>query len=254
MTMKSRLHFTEAGNGDVTLIFLHYFGGSANTWHKVIDQLHAQFRCIAIDLPGFGDSQGDFTTLSVNFCATEVAQVIKISGVKQYVLVGHSMGGKIALALASMQLPGLLSIILVAPSPPTPEPMTDHARTQLLNAYGNRQALEKLINTITATPLAKPEMESAIIDHLKISRQSWNWWIQLGSRENISSQLSAITVPVLIVSGGFDPNFSGSFLQKEIRPWLPSAKFEEILNVGHLLPLEASLNLAQLIRNFLMLS
>ena len=37
-----------------TLVFLHYFSGSAESWRYVVDVLSPQYRCIAIDLPGFG--------------------------------------------------------------------------------------------------------------------------------------------------------------------------------------------------------
>jgi len=57
MKIENGLHFTDVGKGKVTLVFLHYFGGSSNSWGKVIAELSHVFRCIAIDLPGFRDLQ-----------------------------------------------------------------------------------------------------------------------------------------------------------------------------------------------------
>ncbi len=250
MKNEKRLHFTDVGEGKVAFVFLHYFGGSSHTWQKVIVELSPQFRCIAIDLPGFGDSQGEFTVLSVNFCADRVISVIEMLQLEKYVLVGHSMGGKIALAVASRQLPGLLSLILIAPSPPTPEPMDDKARAALIKAFGDRSALEKLANSITAKPLPKQDIEDVVADNLRVSKVSWTWWAELGSREDISSQMSGIQFPVFIISGEKDPNFSTAFLHKEMSDYFPSASFAEVTDTGHLLPVEKPFAVAKLIREF----
>lgn len=48
----------ESGNGSTTLVFLHYFGGSADTWRWVMDLL-PDYRCIAFHLPGLGGTSID---------------------------------------------------------------------------------------------------------------------------------------------------------------------------------------------------
>lgn len=254
MNNKKRLHFIDVGTGEAALVFLHYFGGSANSWSKVIADLSNTFRCIAIDLPGFGDSEGESKKLSVSNCAREVAQLIKTLALKQYVLIGHSMGGKIALSLASLKPSGLTSLVLVAPSPPTPEPMDGEERKQLLNAYGDRFALETLLNNITAHSLTNCGIENAIADNLKVSYASWDWWVQFGSREDISPQTSNVTVPVLIISGQYDKKLSTRFLHDEFEEYFNFVQFEEIKEVGHLLPMEAPGAVVKLILEYVQLN
>jgi len=72
------LSFVETGKGKITLVFLHYFGGSYKTWAKVIKELSNDYRCIAIDLPGFGDSEITSATLSVKENAKIVADLIRV--------------------------------------------------------------------------------------------------------------------------------------------------------------------------------
>jgi len=254
MNNKKGLHCIDVGTGEIALVFLHYFGGSANSWSKVIADLSNTFRCIAIDLPGFGDSQGESKKLSVSNCAREVAQLIKALALKQYVLIGHSMGGKIALSLASLQPFGLTSLVLVAPSPPTPEPMDDEERKQLLNAYGDRFALETQLNNITAQSLTNGGMENAIADNLKVSYASWHWWVQLGSREDISPQTSTVKVPILVISGQYDKKLSTRFLHDEFEKYFDFVRFEEIKEAGHLLPIEAPAAVVKLIREYVHLN
>jgi len=251
MKIENGLHFTDVGKGKVTLVFLHYFGGSSNSWGKVIAELRHVFRCIAIDLPGFGDSQAGLKPLSVKKYAGEVNQLLQGLALKQFIIVGHSMGGKIAMYLASIQPFALTSLVLIAPSPPTPEPINDKERKEMLKAYGNRFALETLLNTVTAQPLANCDMEIAVADHLRTSHTSWNWWIEQGSEENISDHLSGSIVPVIIISGENDPKFSSSYLRQELLRYFPLASFTEIPKAGHLIPIEAHSVLAYSIKMFI---
>lgn len=248
MQSEKRLHFIDVGKGEVALVFLHYFGGSSNSWSKVIAELSHTFRCIAIDLPGFGNSQGESKKLSVGDCAKEVAQLIRALALKRYLLIGHSMGGKIALYLASFQPFGLSSLVLVAPSPPTPEPMDDKERKQLLNAYGNRPELETMLNNITTQSLSNCSIEKAVADNLRTSYASWNWWVELGSREDISTQISGVRVKVLVISGENDKKLTSNFLHDEFVKYLQFVHFKEIREAGHLLPFETPLAVAKLIR------
>ncbi len=168
----SVLNFIKTGKGETSLVFLHYFGGSSNTWSQVIDELQEDFNCIAIDLPGFGASQS-YNQLSVNNSSKSVAEVIKSLQLKRYVLIGHSMGGKIALSLASHKPFELKQLILFAPSPPTPEPMTGAEQEQLLKAYNNRAALINNINNISSQPLSDFDISNGCIPNCRPSSGSF---------------------------------------------------------------------------------
>ena len=59
------LHVVDRGRGDRALVFLHYFAGSSRAWAPVMDRL-ADYRCIALDLRGFGNSDGPATGYAVD--------------------------------------------------------------------------------------------------------------------------------------------------------------------------------------------
>ncbi|MBA3659529.1 MAG: alpha/beta hydrolase, partial [Gemmatimonadales bacterium] len=105
------------------LVFLHYFGGSSREWAGVMDQLDGEHRCIAPDLRGFGQSGAPETGYTVRDYADDVAALVERFELTRFHLVGHSMGGKVALAFAARRPPGLEGVVLLAPSPPTPEPI-----------------------------------------------------------------------------------------------------------------------------------
>ncbi len=248
-TNKAALNFVETGRGKTTLVFLHYFGGSSKSWKSVIAQLERSFHCIAIDLRGFGGSPQPYEQLSVNDNANDVINLILTLQLKEYVLIGHSMGGKIALDVASQKPPGLTSMILIAPSPPTPEPSNYKDRINLIVAFRDPRLIEKLIKKITAKPLSKNVFEDAVETHLQTSHIAWNGWIEKGSREDISVLMPDIDVPVLIISGASDPNFSAKFLIEEFFKYFPGASFKEIEG-GHLLPVEVPSEVAKFIEKF----
>lgn len=88
------------GERGETLVFLHYFGGSAQSWQWVAEKLSADYRCIAINLPGFGGAPA-LRTSSVAKFATYVEQELNKLEVDCYTLIGHSMGGKVAMQVAA---------------------------------------------------------------------------------------------------------------------------------------------------------
>jgi pimeloyl-ACP methyl ester carboxylesterase len=248
-TNNNSLNFIATGKGHTTLVFLHYFGGSSESWSGVITALKNSFRCIAIDLRGFGNSPVPDEQLSVNDNANDVIDLIHALQLEEYVLIAHSMGGKIALDVASQRLAGLTSLILIAPSPPTPEPSSHEERINLIVGFRDRSAIEKLIMKITALPLPEYLFEETVQTHFKTSHVAWNGWIEKGSREDISSLMQNINVPVSIISGASDPNFSTLFLKTEFVKYFSTACFKEIEG-GHLLPVEVPSEVAKFIEEF----
>lgn len=89
----------EQGSG-VPLILLHGFCETQEIWEELIPHLAAHARVIAIDLPGFGDSTLPKTPFSIDEIAAEVMRWLKEKGVQTPVIVGHSLGGYVALAMA----------------------------------------------------------------------------------------------------------------------------------------------------------
>ncbi|SFQ77446.1 alpha/beta fold hydrolase [Amycolatopsis rubida] len=106
--------------GDLpALVFLHYWGGSARTWQPVLDRLpgHA---AVTIDLRGWGRSRELPGPYSLEQSARDTRAVLADAGLTSYILVGHSMGGKVAQLAASARPAGLAGLALVAPAPAKP--------------------------------------------------------------------------------------------------------------------------------------
>lgn len=91
--------FTSKGKG-YPLVFLHGFNESIDIWNKIIDKISLNHRCILIDLPGFGNSPLP-SNLSIKYMAEAVKRIVDETGVsstnQKPIIIGHSMGGYVAL-------------------------------------------------------------------------------------------------------------------------------------------------------------
>ncbi len=243
----TQLNILERGEGTPPLVFLHYFAGSSESWSELIIQLQKTNYCIAPDLPGFGDSQ-PVKEPTVEAVAKVIAELIHQLDLQHYILIGHSMGGKIALALAATQPPGLRSLILLAPSPPTPEPIEPSERSRLLKTHGDRSAAEETAHKITIQTLSDVAFDRVVQDNLRSSQIAWQAWLECGSRQDISSVMSDITVPVLVIVGAADPVIPKSLIEQDVIASISDAQLVVVPNAGHLLPLEVPQAIGDLIQ------
>ncbi|GJJ03804.1 hydrolase [Duganella rhizosphaerae] len=250
-----RIHVEEQGQGELSLVFLHYWGGSSRTWRHVTTALASSFRTVALDHRGWGQSDAPLSGYGLDDLAADALGVIEALDLKSYILVGHSMGGKVAQLLASRQPAGLAGLVLIAPSPPSPMAMPVEARERMTLAYSSRQAVEMTLDhVLTATALSTEDREQVIADSLSGSPQAKTAWPQNASQEDITAQVTAIRVPTLVIAGEADKVDPPTVLREELMPRIAHAKLHVLPGVGHLSPLEAAGDLTELIRDFAMLA
>ncbi len=232
------LNVVEAGEGDPALVFLHYFGGSSRAWSLVAGGLAGRHRCVMPDLRGHGESEGPPTGYAMADAADDVAALIRALGLASIVLVGHSMGAKIALELASRRPPGLRGLVLVAPSPPTPEPIADLDRSQLLATHRNIRTAGDTAAKISIHGPDDPAYGQIVEDNLRTSAFAWAAWLEHGSREDISNQMGRIVAPALVIVGERDETIPRAVVEREVSRRLDRAGTIEIAGAKHLVPLD----------------
>lgn len=229
----------------MNLIFLHYFGGGPRSWDAVIHQLDG-YSTQTPDLRAVGRWPGGY---SVQEAATNVMQIVG-EQTEPFVLVGHSMGGKIAFAIAARAPQNLRGCVLIAPSPPSPEPMSDDDRANMLDGHGTREAAERIVKGAAGSELSSEMWEIAVEANLAYSDRDWSNWIEIGTREDISATIPDVQIPLLVVAGELDENMSAEFLRGAIVEKIAGAQLEEIAGAGHLMPQEKPDEVAKLIREF----
>jgi pimeloyl-ACP methyl ester carboxylesterase len=243
------IHFEDQGSGSPALVFLHYFAGSSRSWLHVAGELAKTHRCISVDLPGFG-STPPLSEFSVQVMADALEGLIRRLKLEHYILIGHSMSGKLAMACATDGPTELKGLILVAPSPPSPEPMDEAERSRLLASHGDRASAEQTLREITRRPLTAEDKSVCIDDNLRTSSAAWHWWLSSGSRENIASDVGRIACPVLVLGGTLDPVIPPHVITTQVTSRITAAIYTQINGAGHLLPFEAPLEVSDAIQSF----
>ena len=107
--------YFDEGNGE-PIIFIHGLGSYAPAWKKNIEELRGSYRCIALDLPGYGKSSKGKYEASMTYYATIIRDFMTKLGLEQATLAGHSMGGQIAMTAALAFPEKIEKLVLVAPA------------------------------------------------------------------------------------------------------------------------------------------
>jgi 3-oxoadipate enol-lactonase len=248
---KLSLNVLESGAGEPTLLFLHYWGGSARTWNRVIERLCPTFRCVAYDQRGWGESDAPADGYTISHLAGDAEALIRTLNLKRYVLVGHSMGGKAAQFLAAQRPPGLEALILVAPASPLPQNIPPAAREAQLHAYDSRDTVLQAIAFLTAHPPNESTQERIIEDSLRGSAAAKLAWPTSAAYEDISERVKDINVPTLILAGDQDRQDPLHQQQTEVLPRIPGARLQVVRDSGHLSPIDQPGQLADAISAFL---
>ena len=228
----------EWGSGDKTFVFLHYFGGAATSWRWVAEQL-SDYRCVAINLPGFG-GRSALEQSSLQRYADVVEQELSRLGIEDYILVGHSMGAKIALQVAATCDRTPAQVVLVAPSPPTQEPMPTEEKERLLNNHPSQDNAKTTVASATQQSLNREQQELAVKTHIIADRSAWRWWLLDGMEHSIADQVAHISVPVTVIASEDDPVIPFDTIQNEVLDVIPHAELVATQGIGHLVPLEAA--------------
>jgi pimeloyl-ACP methyl ester carboxylesterase len=250
-TNGTRIHVTQQGSGDLAIVFLHYYGGSSRTWERVASRLTDRYRIVASDHRGWGESEAPAEGYRIADLAADAEGVIATLGLERYILVGHSMGGKVAQLIASRRPGGLRGLVLVAPSPPSPMLLTDEQRATLSGAYQSRESVEFVIDhVLTAKPLDAACREQVVEDSLKGAPQAKAAWPNVAMREDITAAVTSIDVPTIVISGELDQVDRVATLQTELLPRIPHAAMHILPGTGHLSPLEAPNEVARIIGTF----
>jgi pimeloyl-ACP methyl ester carboxylesterase len=246
-----QIHVEEQGSGEPALVFLHYWGGSSRTWRKVIAALPESYRSIAIDHRGWGHSDAPASGYGLADLAADAQGVIDALDLKRYILVGHSMGGKVAQLMASRRPKGLVGLVLVAPSPPQPMTIPSEAREAMAGAYRTRESVGVAIDQmLTAKVLEQKDREQVIEDSLRGAPQAKVAWPRSTSLEDITRKVASINVPTTVIAGELDRVDSVGLLKAELLSRIPHAVLHVLPGTGHLSPLESPQDIARLIGDF----
>ncbi|SDG67752.1 alpha/beta fold hydrolase [Psychroflexus sediminis] len=113
---KEKIAFVDLGSGEKTLMFIHGLSSNLESWNKNISGLKDEYRCIALDLPGYGKSTKNSTAYSLKDYADFLNSFIEKKNLQDVILIGHSMGGQVAVQTVLAAQDNFEKLILIAPA------------------------------------------------------------------------------------------------------------------------------------------
>lgn len=162
------IHFTTEGTGE-TLVLLHGFLESKEIWRKFIP-LFSQFgQIIAIDLPGHGGSQVVDEIHTMELMAETVKAVLDYLGVEKANIIGHSMGGYVALAFLE-QYPVKVGELMLLNS--TPEEDSDEKKKNRERAIEVVTKNKKAYISMAISNLIPPENEMKFVKEVDLLKKN----------------------------------------------------------------------------------
>lgn len=152
----ARLRYARRGDGRETVVLIHGFGGDLDNWLFNIDALAEVATVYALDLPGHGQSTKSIADPSLAGLAAVVLSFMDAVGIDRAHLVGHSLGGAIALQIAKTAKSRIKSVVLIASAGLGPEINMDYV-SGFVGATSRREL--------------KPVLEQLFSDPSLVSRQ-----------------------------------------------------------------------------------
>ncbi|MGW4246654.1 alpha/beta fold hydrolase [Nocardia sp. NPDC004722] len=242
------IHLYDGDSDAPLLVFLHYWGGSHRTFAPLIHHLEYPGRVVTYDHRGWGESRTLPGPYDIGQLAADAQCLINELAPERFVLVGHSMGGKVAQLLAARRPVGLEQVVLIAPAPARPV-VTPQDQRLLAHAYADAEAAAgALDHVLTHRPLPDHLRAQVITDSLAGSAAAHEAWALDSIARDISATVARIEVPVLVLAGEHDRVDPPAVLDEQLLPYLPTATLQVIPDTGHLSPLENPQALAERIR------
>ncbi len=233
----------EAGGSGDNIVLLHCWAGSREYWKWTIRSLVPQFRIYALDLKGFGDSEKPKDGYSMSDFSSLLVEFFDTLGIDKAVLVGHSMGGTIAVHFAEQYPERVEKLILVS----TPvSKVSLGLRVFALPVVGKPWywLVRKAGHYTLRTPEAKKAWLKPTINSAVKSMRAF-------SKADLTGKLSSIRAPTLIVTGEKDYTASAKqayiFLQQ-----LEDVRLCIVRNAGHSPMCENPAAFNRLLLDFLM--
>jgi len=236
------LYYEETGEGE-TMVFLHGYTGSSQDWANPIPSVSKKYRAVAMDSRGHGRSEAptEEEDYSVKIFSEDVYALLLKLGIEKCCLVGHSMGGFMALQFVLDHPEIIKALVLVDTSSGEFEVAPGYAelRAKLdelarndgmeaafeYDAANNPMRIERFEKHPELREVTRRKMMSTSVDgYIYVARTFGKW-------EPVTNRLNEIGVPTLIFWGEEDTPFLKA--SQILRDNIAGAKLVTMSGVGH---------------------
>jgi pimeloyl-ACP methyl ester carboxylesterase len=130
----SNIYIDDGGDGSLPVVFVHSLAGNTQQWSAQLRHIRTTRRGIALDLRGHGQSSSpENDDYAIDSMAQDIQMAMDQLGIQRFILIGHSMGGSVAVAYAGAYPQRVAGLLLVDPSGDSTQ-MPDEVVQQYLGA------------------------------------------------------------------------------------------------------------------------
>lgn len=227
-----------------SVVLLHGIGGRAFGWQAQIDALAAQgWHALAWDMPGYGDSLM-VEPVTFDALADALAALLDAQGLNKAVIVGHSLGGMVALQLWARHPQRVAALMLAGSSPAFGHGSGDFQQQFLAQRLAPldagqtlAQVAERLIPAMVAPGFTGPGLALAQACMGSIAQVSYRAALHALVTFEQRAALPTITVPTLCLAGEHDRTASPNVVRRMAEK-IPGARYLELHGAGHLMNFE----------------
>lgn len=236
--------FLEQGSGPRTLVFLHGISGAAAGWREPMTRFAAHgWRCLAWDMPGYGASPA-VTEFRFPDLARLLGHMLDRVGIGEVTLVGHSMGGMVALE-ASVQWPERVRALVLAATSPAfagnDEAFRQRFLAQRLGPLDQGLTMAQLAARVlpaSAGPGADPAGMALAADIMAaIPVPAYRAAMRCLTHFDRRPALPRLPMPTLCLAGEHDQTAPPA-LMRRMAAHIPHARYTELPATGHLMHFE----------------
>jgi len=250
------LHALEWSREGTLLLFLHGFSNDAHVWDWVAPVLAPHYRVIALDQRGHGDSGRDPEgRYDHETMARDANAAIESLGVARVVIVGHSLGGRVAMRFAGLFPEKLAGLVIVDSAPDLDARGTTRISLDVQQqdwSFASVADYERVLQRQYAA--TKPEILAKLATHWTRKREDGRYELKLDpgfmkARSGVSAEdakawsereakhlwaaLKSLPCPALIVRGAASDVMSAEVADTMVDDVIPNAKLETVARAGH---------------------
>ena len=226
------INYEQKGSGEL-VVLLHGWGSNIKLFANLIDLLSAKYTVVAMDMPGFGESEEPKTPWCVDDYVQFVIDFLKDYDTKEVTLLGHSFGGRVIIKMHSREsLPFKVKKVILVDSAGIMPPKSNKKswRTRYYK-MGKAVLSTKLVQKLAPDALENFRKKMGSADYAAASPMMRQVMVKVVN-EDLESYLPNIKCPTLLVWGVNDtatPISDGEKMEKLI----PDAGLVRLENAGH---------------------
>ncbi|MFW5712550.1 MAG: alpha/beta fold hydrolase [Spirochaetota bacterium] len=246
-----RIAYTTAGSG-TPLVLIHGNTGS-KVWFEPVMQPEMEIpgvQMIAPDIPNFGDSDL-LDRADIDLYADYIRDFIHSLAVEVPVaLVGHSLGGAVAISLA-LRNPELVSRLMLVDSAPLDGLTTPEEHYPVIEQYKqNRELLAQALKAVTPAMDDEPFLQRLSAEGMKMNPIAFTGNARALARFDYTGRGKSFEKPVFVVAGEQDVLINPD-MAKSTANAFPNARLRILPGIGHSVMVEAPQTFNELLREFL---